>query len=314
MPLVRFDREIKMKQILIISGKGGTGKTIITGAFAALAGNPTRGGSLPAGRRGAYGGKVMADCDVDAADLHLLLKPEVKERHEFKSGKSAVIDKRLCTGCGKCVDICRFRAISEDFIVDPVSCEGCAFCSHICPVGAIKMEENIAGEWFISDTRFGPLVHAKLGIAEENSGKLVALVRKKAKEIAEKNKVDWVIIDGAPGIGCPVIASLSGIDCAIVVTEPTISGLHDADRVIRVARYFKVLTKLIINKHDLNSDMTKEIEKYCSDNNVHVLGRIGFDRSVVDAMVNAKTVVEYDDCTAKKEISDIWNRVKKELS
>ena len=286
-----------MKQIVIISGKGGTGKTITAGAFAALAKN-----------------KVMADCDVDAADLHLLLSPDIKERHEFKSGKSAVIDRKLCVRCGKCISVCRFDAISEDFVVDPVSCEGCAFCSHICPADSIKMEENMAGEWFLSNTRFGPLVHARLGIAEENSGKLVALVRKKAKELAEKNKADWVIIDGAPGIGCPVIASLSGIDCAIVVTEPTISGLHDADRVIRVARHFSVPVKLIINKYDLNPDMTMEIEKYCGDNNIQALGRIGFDKSIVDAMVNARTIIEHKESIAKEEIITIWSKIEKELS
>ncbi|MBU1147738.1 MAG: ATP-binding protein [Candidatus Omnitrophica bacterium] len=286
-----------MKQIVIISGKGGTGKTVITGAFAALAGN-----------------KVMADCDVDAADLHLLLKPDIKERHEFISGKTAVIDKKLCNKCGRCVSICRFNAISEDFVVDPISCEGCAFCSHICPTDSIKMKENMTGEWFISDTRFGPMAHARLGIAEENSGKLVSLVRKKAKELAEKNNADWVIIDGAPGIGCPVIASLSGVDCALVVTEPTLSGLHDADRVIRVAKHFNVLTKLIINKYDLNPDMTKNIEKYCRDNDIQVLGKIAFDKSIVDAMVNARTIIEYKDGKAKKEISSIWDKIKKEIS
>lgn len=285
-----------MKQIVVISGKGGTGKTVITASFAALAKN-----------------KVMADCDVDAADLHLLLKPDVKERHEFRSGKTAYIDKGLCTSCGKCLEACRFNAINRDFIVDPVSCEGCAFCSHICPVNAIKMEENIAGEWFISDTRFGPMVHAKLGIAEENSGKLVALVRKKAKEIAERNEADWVIVDGAPGIGCPVIASLSGIDCALIITEPTLSGLHDADRVIRVARHFGVQTTLVVNKYDLNPDMTQKIEKYCLDNNVRILGRIRFDKSIVEAMIDAKTVIEYSDGDTSKEISRIWDNLKKGL-
>ncbi len=285
-----------MKQIVVISGKGGTGKTVITGAFAALAKN-----------------KIMADCDVDAADLHLLLKPEIKERHEFRSGKTAFIDKKLCTKCGKCISICRFNAISEDFVVDPISCEGCAFCSHICPTDSIKMKENTTGESFISQTRFGPMVHAKLGIAEENSGKLVTLVRKKAKEIAEQNKVDLVIVDGAPGIGCPVIASISGVDCALVITEPTLSGLHDADRVIKVTKYFGISAKLIVNKYDLNMDMTKEIDKYCRDNNVEILGRIGFDKSIVDAMVNGKTVIEHSDCKAKEEITEIWNRLRDSL-
>ncbi|MDP8212435.1 MAG: ATP-binding protein [Candidatus Zapsychrus exili] len=286
-----------MKQIVVISGKGGTGKTVITGAFAALAEN-----------------KVMADCDVDAADLHLLLKPDVKERYEFKSGKTAFIDRKLCIECGKCVSICRFSAISDDFVVDPVSCEGCAFCSHICPTDSIKMEENTAGEWFVSETRFGPMVHAKLGIAEENSGKLVTLVRKKAKEIAEQNKADLVIIDGAPGIGCPVIASISGVDCALVITEPTLSGLHDADRVIKVMRHFGILVKLVVNKYDLNKEMTEKIEKYCHDNNVEMLGKIGFDKSIVDAMVKGKTIIEYPEGRSKEEICKIWDRLKEKLS
>jgi len=281
-----------MKQIVIISGKGGTGKTVITGAFAALAKN-----------------KVMADCDVDAADLHLLLEPSIKQRHEFKSGKTAVIDKEKCINCGKCIEACRFSAISKDFIVDGISCEGCAFCSFVCPVGAIKMKENISGEWFISDTRFGPMVHAKLGVAEENSGKLVSLVRKQAKELADKNKADWVIVDGAPGIGCPVIASLSGIDCAVVVTEPTLSGLHDADRVIQVAKHFGILSRLIVNKYDLNPDITEKINQYCKDNNIDLIGKISFDKSVVEAMVSGKTIMEHESAKVKEEISRIWDRL-----
>ena len=285
-----------MKQIVIISGKGGTGKTVITGAFAALAKN-----------------KVMADCDVDAADLHLLLKPTVKERHEFRSGKTAKIEKKLCKQCDKCISVCRFDAISEDFAIDPISCEGCAFCSLVCPEGAIKMEENVSGEWFISDTRFGPMVHAKLGITEENSGKLVSLVRKQAKDLAEKENCDWVIVDGAPGIGCPVIASLSGIDRAVVITEPTLSGLHDADRAIEVARHFKVETRLVINKYDLNLDMTRKIEKYCEVHNVGLIGKIGFDKSVVKAMVKGKTIIEYEDGEVKDAIINIWEKLEKEV-
>jgi len=285
-----------VRQIVIISGKGGTGKTVITGAFASLAKN-----------------KVMADCDVDAADLHLLLKPSIKEKHEFRSGKTAVIDKKKCTKCGKCIEICRFSAISEDFFVDGVSCEGCAFCSFVCPVGAIKMEENVSGEWFISDTRFGLMVHAKLGIAEENSGKLVSLVRKQAKELADTNKADWVIIDGAPGIGCPVIASLSGIDCAVVVTEPTLSGLHDAERVVSVAKHFGILTKLIVNKYDLNMDMTEKIAQYCKDNNIDLIGKIPFDKSVVESMVSGKTIMEHTTGHAKEEIEKAWQVLQEKL-
>ncbi|MBN1353195.1 MAG: ATP-binding protein [Candidatus Omnitrophica bacterium] len=285
-----------MKQIVIISGKGGTGKTVITGAFAALADN-----------------KIMADCDVDAADLHLLLEPHIKERHEFRSGKTAFIDKEKCIKCGKCTAVCRFNAINTNLTIDPISCEGCAFCSFVCPVGAIKMEENVSGEWFISETRFGPMVHAKLGIAEENSGKLVSLVRKQAKELADKNKAGWVIVDGAPGIGCPVIASLSGIDYAVVVTEPTLSGLHDADRVISVAKHFGISAGLIVNKYDLNMNMTEKIENYCKDNNIELIGKIHFDKSVVEAMVKGKTIVEYSTGIAKEEIINTWQALKKKL-
>lgn len=285
-----------MKQIVIISGKGGTGKTVITGAFAALAKN-----------------KVMADCDVDAADLHLLLNPFIKEKHIFKSGITAVINEKKCILCGKCFEICRFDAISKDIKIDPIACEGCAFCKNICPTEAIEMEENIAGEWFISETRFGPMVHAKLGIAEENSGKLVSLVRKQAKIIAEKNNLDWIIIDGAPGIGCPVIASLSGIDCALVVTEPTLSGLHDASRVIEVTKHFKVPAKLIVNKYDLNPEITEQIENYCINNKISLIGRIPFDKSVVEAMVEGKTIIEYKDSKVKDEIKEIWEKLKELL-
>lgn len=281
-----------MKQIVVISGKGGTGKTVITGAFAALAKN-----------------HVMADCDVDAADLHLLLQPKIKFRQDFRSGLSAVIDKKICQQCGKCIAACRFNAISDSFVIDHVSCEGCGFCSHICPVGAIKMEENLAGEWFISQTRFGPMVHAKLGIAQENSGKLVSLVRKQAKELALKTNCDWVIIDGAPGIGCPVIASLSGIDCAVVVTEPTLSGLHDALRVIEVTKHFNVPSRLVINKYDLNLDMSEKIEEHCAKNGISLIGKVSFDKTVVEAMVEGKTIMEYKDTPVKDEIRGIWEKL-----
>jgi len=286
-----------VKQIVVISGKGGTGKTILTASFAAIAEN-----------------KVMADCDVDAADLHLLLAPDIKERHLFKSGKTAVINNDICTGCGKCVKLCRFEAISRDYIVDPIACEGCAFCSFVCPVGAIEMRENTTGEWFISSTRFGPMVHAKLGIAEENSGKLVSLVRNKAKELAEENDLDWVIIDGSPGIGCPVIASLSGVDAALVVTEPTISGLHDADRVIQVAKHFGAPVKLVINKYDLNPEMTGKIEGYCRKNDIRVVGKIGFDEQIVKALVKGKTIMEYVNNETTEKIKEIWQNLKEEIS
>jgi MinD superfamily P-loop ATPase len=286
-----------MKQIVIISGKGGTGKTVITATFAALLKN-----------------KILADCDVDAADLHLLLDPVIKKRHVFRSGMTAIIDKDKCIQCGKCIKLCRFSAINKNFTVNGISCEGCNFCSFACPVGAIKMEENISGEWFISHTRFGPLVHAKLGIAEENSGKLVSLVRKQAKELADKNQADWIIIDGAPGIGCPVIASFSGIDYAIVVTEPTLSGLHDADRIINTAKHFGINTKLIINKYDLNPAITEKIELYCSVNKLDLLGKVPFDKTVVESMVKGITIPEHTAGPAKKALEKILNNLQKKLA
>ncbi len=282
-----------MKRIVVISGKGGTGKTVITGSFAALAKN-----------------KVMVDCDVDAADLHLLLHPTVKERHEFRSGQTAVINKKLCNKCGKCVSVCRFGAIKTDYAIEHFSCEGCALCSHICPHGAIRMKENVAGEWFVSDTQHGSFVHAKLGIAEENSGKLVAKIRQIAKELAEKQSLDYVIIDGPPGIGCPVIASLSGVDRALIVTEPTLSGLHDAKRVMEVAKHFNIPVKLVVNKYDLNPSMTERIEESCLSVGVPVIGKIVFDKTVVKALVEGETIIEYAQCAAGDEIRKIWEILK----
>jgi MinD superfamily P-loop ATPase len=287
----------EMKQIVIISGKGGTGKTVITGAFAALAKN-----------------KVMADCDVDAADLHLLMDPEIKDSGVFKSGVTAYTHSELCEGCGLCSVVCRFDAVKEDFTIDPVSCEGCAFCSYACPRDAIEMKSNTSGNWFISDTRFGPLVHAKLGIAEENSGKLVTLVKQKAKEIAEEKNLKWVIIDGSPGIGCPVIASITGVDCAVIIVEPTLSGLHDAERVVDVAKFFNIPVKAIINKFDLNPDMAERIEKWFESRNIQVLGKLIFDRAVVESVVEGKTIIEYSDNKVSKTLADIWALIEKELN
>ena len=229
-----------MKQILVISGKGGTGKTVLTGALAALAPN-----------------KVMADCDVDAANLYLLLNPSIREKHPFQSGASAVIDPALCSRCGQCSAACRFDAVSRDFVVNPIACEGCGLCARVCPAGAVIMKENTAGDWFISETRYGPFVHAKLGLAEENSGKLVAKVRETAGEIAESKAADYVIIDGPPGIGCPVIASLSGVDLAVIVTEPSLSAIHDAERVMDLAKHFEIPVKLVVNKWDINPPSRK---------------------------------------------------------
>lgn len=285
-----------MKQIVIISGKGGTGKTIVTASFAVLARN-----------------KIMVDCDVDAADLHILLHPVIKERYEFRSGTKAIIDKNICTQCGKCSAVCRFNAITKDFIIDSISCEGCALCSHICPVNAIRMEENLSGEWFISETKYGPFVHAWLGIAQENSGKLVAQIRQVAKEIAEKQNLGYIIIDGPPGIGCPVISSLSGVDLAIIVTEPTLSGVHDLVRVMEVAEHFKINTKVVINKYDLNLENSNFIESVCKEKNVEILGLIPFSSMISKAIVHTVPPVEFCNGKISEEITSIWKKVEMEF-
>jgi len=280
-----------MKQIVVISGKGGTGKSVITASFASLAKN-----------------KVMADCDVDAADLYLLLHPVVKETHEFSGGKTAFIDERVCSQCGECQEACRFEAI-VNYLVDPISCEGCGVCFHICPEKAIKMVDNLSGKWFVSETKYGPFVHAKLGIAEENSGKLVTLVRQNAKLIAEKEKRDFVIVDGPPGIGCPVIASLSGVDIALIVTEPTLSGIHDLERVVGVAHHFGIKGVVCINKYDLNLIVSKRIEEYCHGNNIELVGKIPFDISVTEALVRGLPIVEYSDNHVTEEIKNLWEKI-----
>ena len=282
-----------MKQIVVISGKGGTGKTVLTASLASLSRN-----------------KVMVDCDVDAADLHLLLKPEIKERHEFRSGVTARIDKDICQECGECLSVCRFEAISEDFTVDPVSCEGCAICSLVCPEGAIIMEENVSGEWYLSETKYGPLVHAKLGIAEENSGKLVAKVREIAKDIAEKEGMDYVIIDGPPGIGCPVIAALSGVDLALIVTEPTLSGMHDMERVAQVSKHFGVSTKVVINKHDLNPKNSETIRQICEQADIEVVALLPFSRQVSESIVQGIPLVEFSRNGIAGDIALLWERIK----
>jgi MinD superfamily P-loop ATPase len=280
-----------VREIVILSGKGGTGKTTIVGSFAALAKE-----------------KVLADCDVDAADLHLLLSPSVKQASEFWSGQVASIDKAKCTQCGLCQELCRFEAI-KDFQVAPASCEGCRFCSYVCPIEAVTMEENMAGHWFISDTRYGPLVHARLGIAQENSGKLVATVRQQAKQIAEARNLEYIISDGPPGIGCPVISSLSGASLALLVTEPSLSGIHDLERVLGVCQHFGIAALVCINKYDINEDNTRRIETYCLGQGVDVAARIPFDNAVTEAVVHGVPVVEYSRNRVAREIESLWQRI-----
>ncbi len=306
-----------MKSITVISGKGGTGKTILTASFAALAES-----------------KVMADCDVDAADLHLILSPDIEREEVFEGGRTAKIDQAECVECGECMVACRYNAISDsrvaehedqafrkslskkekeglgDFVVDPISCEGCALCYNICPTHAIEMEASRRGRWYISKTRHGPMVHARLGIAEENSGKLVALVRQQARLIAERDGLEYTIVDGPPGIGCPVISSITGTDLVVVVTEPTISGLHDLQRVFSLATHFGIRSLVCVNKYDLNAQFTNQIENYCDTVGSTFLGRIPFDTIVTEAMVNGKAVVEYsEDGGVSEEIRRIWTRV-----
>lgn len=287
-----------MKQLVIISGKGGTGKTIISAAIATLAQR-----------------KVMADCDVDAANLYLLLQPEIQETQIFTGGEKARIDDEKCTRCRECVDICRFDAIvekeDEEIFIDPISCEGCGVCSYICPADAIKMEKALSGEWYVSKTKYGPFVHAKLAIGEENSGKLVAEVRKKAKEIAEQNNMDFVIIDGPPGIGCPVISSLSGTDLALVVTEPTLTGIHDMERVVQMARHFQTQTACCINKFDINLQNSSQIESWCKKKSIPLLGKIPFDEKVTESMVQGIPLTEYTNNSASKEMKNMWEKLHK---
>jgi len=280
-----------VKEVVILSGKGGTGKTSLVGSFAALAQS-----------------KVLADCDVDAADLHLLLNPSIKENHEFWSGQVATINEAKCTECGLCQEVCRFEAIN-DFRVDPIACEGCGFCYQVCPAEAISMAECLSGHWFISDTKYGPLVHARLGIAQENSGKLVALVRQKARQIAEKEGLDYIISDGPPGIGCPVISSLSGANLALLVTEPTLSGMHDLVRVLGVCHHFGVPALVCINKYDLNDDNSQQIESYCLDQGVEVISRIPFDNIFTEALARGRPVVEYSPGKTAQEIKSLWQRI-----
>ncbi len=265
-----------MKELVIISGKGGTGKTSLTAAFAALSSN-----------------HVLCDADVDAADLHLLLAPEIKQQTDFIGGSIASIRPADCTRCGICLEHCRFSAISDDFVINPIDCEGCGLCVSFCPEQAVDFPPQKCGEWYISDTRFGPMVHARLGIAEENSGKLVSLIRKQARDIAEQNGHELIITDGPPGIGCPVIASITGATAVLVIVEPSVSGLHDMQRVADLARHFRIPVLICINKFDLNPDMTDTIETKAGQAGLQIVGRIPFNPAFTKAMVDGITLTEY---------------------
>jgi MinD superfamily P-loop ATPase len=294
---VLYSIGLSMKELVIISGKGGTGKTSIVAAFASLASN-----------------KVLSDADVDAADLHLIMNPQGTEHHDFQAGRSAIINLDQCTACGLCRELCRYNAISEDYIVSRMDCEGCGVCVHFCPEKAIDFPLKTCGEWCVSETRFGPMVHARLGIAEENSGKLVTLVRQEARKVADARKLDLILTDGPPGIGCPVIASLGGATAALIVTEPTVAGRHDMQRVAELADFFKVPVMVCVNKADLNPVSTREIEQYAEQKGYAFLGAIPFDPVFTKAMVAGRTVIEYDNHTeAAAALRRIWQKVLSEL-
>ena len=290
----------KPKELVVISGKGGTGKTSLVASFAALAKKT-----------------VISDCDVDAADLHLILNPQIKERGDFSGGVVAEIEQEKCTACGKCKEKCRFLAIREEtsqdkiyFSIDHIACEGCGVCYLVCEDKAVKIEDAVNGEWFISETRYGPMSHAKLGIAEENSGRLVTLVRNKQNQLAQEASINEAIIDGSPGTGCPVIASLTGSTYALVVTEPTVSGIHDLERILKVIEHFGIPPGIVVNKYDLNIEMTDKIKLLIQDYNAEFIGVIPYDKTITDAQMEGLSVVEFTQSSVTKTIEDIWERVK----
>ncbi|MCL6449064.1 MAG: ATP-binding protein [Armatimonadetes bacterium] len=285
-----------MKELVIVSGKGGTGKTCVAGSLAALAEN-----------------KVLADCDVDAANLHLLAAPRKTHREPYFGMPKAAVEKEKCRECGLCEQLCRFGAI-RNFQVDVPACEGCAVCFYACPAGAVKMTDHRAGYLFVSETEYGPLVHARLGIAEGNSGKLVSAVRRRAKEIAEKEGYGLIITDGPPGIGCPVISSLSGADLALAVTEPTAAGVHDLERVLDLVEHFGIKAAVCINKWDLNPENTLAVQSLCARKKIALAGKIPYDPAVIEAVRRNSPVVRNGSGPAARAMKKLWDRLEKLLS
>lgn len=285
-----------IKELVVISGKGGTGKTSIVASLAALTGK-----------------SVLTDCDVDAADLHLILSPDVQKEGDFIGGLVAVTNLNLCTGCGKCVEVCRFDAFLDNYEIDPLACEGCGVCERVCPSSAISMIDRISGRWFISETRFGPMVHARLGLAEGNSGKLVSLLRNEAKRIAGERGHDLIISDGSPGIGCPVIASIAGATAVLVVTEPTVSGIHDLERVAELTEHFKIRTFVCINKADLNPGNTRSIRELACGRNFEVIAEIPYDTAFTRAQMNKQSIVEAGYGKSSDAICSMWEMLKREI-
>jgi len=285
-----------MKSILFLSGKGGTGKTSLAGAFSVLATE-----------------KVLADCDVDAANLHLLLAPRIVHEGIYQGAKLAIKDEQMCTGCGRCREVCRFHAVSPDFQIDSYLCEGCGACVTACPVDAIDLEIQDTGRWYTAESRLGPLASAELLPGEETSGKLVAQVKQKAAELCQEAAAEWLLIDGSPGIGCPVIASASGVDVVVLVTEPTLSGLHDLRRVVGVVQHFGIPAYLVINKEDLNHTVAEQIETYAAEEKISVLGGIPYDPSVTAAMVAGRSAVEQEGSPAGEAMREIFARLMEQI-
>ncbi|MRT93622.1 ATP-binding protein [Ancylomarina sp. 16SWW S1-10-2] len=287
-----------MKEIVVISGKGGTGKTSITASIAYLGGKDV----------------VVADCDVDAADMHLLMKPDYAKSEDFYSGEIAEINPDMCINCGKCKEVCRFNAVSianQKHTVSSLNCEGCGYCARVCPVGAISMVEQNVGKVHISNTKAGNMmVHAELGIGADNSGKLVAKVKKEAKLLAEKTNKEFIIIDGSPGVGCPVVSSLSGADFVVLVTEPTVAGLHDLERVYQLVKKFNIKAGCIINKADLNTNVEKEIQEFLKRENVAHIANLPYDETFTKAMTVGQTIVEYGESDLKNIVAESWDKVK----
>lgn len=297
-----------MKQLVILSGKGGTGKTTIAAALAHLASQ-----EIPI---------VLADADVDAANLELVLEPTKQESHDFVSGQIAVIDQEACTACGRCAEVCRFDAVITQatqsqalptYTVEPLSCEGCASCYYQCPEDAIHMEEQLAGRWFRSDSRFGPLFHAHLFAGQENSGKLVTLVKQQGRLLASDTDAKLLLVDGPPGIGCPVISASAGADMALLVVEPTVSGAHDLERVLATTEHFGVPALVVINKADLNPKRSDDIAAYCTERDVEVVGRVPYNNIVTEAMVQGQPVTAYTNGPVRETLQKVWDRVRARL-
>lgn len=295
---------VKTRQVVILSGKGGTGKTSVAAALAHLAAAEQR--------------LVLVDADVDAANLELVLAPTRLDEHVFMGGQVASIDPDLCRSCGRCFEVCRFEAVTPGdhgaYRVDPLACEGCASCVHQCPEGAIQVQEQQAGLWFRSDTAFGPLFHAHLFAGQENSGKLVTMVKQQGRLFALDQGRELLLVDGPPGIGCPVIAASSGADLALVVTEPTVSGAHDLERILGTANHFRVPALVLINKADVNPAYSDEIEAYCRANGIEVTGRLPYDTAVTEAMVHGQPVTAFQPAGALAlALGQVWARLRERL-